>query len=278
MSLESTESVELDLLLESILRVYGYDFRHYARSSLKRRIKSFLEKKCVRNYSELQAILLHDRESFSQFLLEMSITVTDMFRDPLFYQSFRQLVVPVLKTYPYLKIWHAGCATGEEVYSLAILLHEEGMLERSTIYGTDFNATALSKAKSAIYGIDRLSNFASNYLQFGGEANFSDYFITKYQSAKVQNFLTKNVTFASHNLVTDNVFGEMNVIFCRNVLIYFNAELQNRVLDLFCDSLCQLGYLCLGAGETINYSTQSRNFETVSKEYKIYRKTSMGSS
>ncbi|MDF1655323.1 MAG: protein-glutamate O-methyltransferase CheR [Coxiellaceae bacterium] len=272
MNKKEIEEIEIDLMLDAVLRVYGYDFRHYARASLKRRVSNFLEKTKHNSYSRLQEALIRDPELFNKFLLDMSITVTEMFRDPHFYLALQKNVFPVLKTYPYIKIWHAGCASGEEVYSLAILLHEAGYLDKATIYATDFNNAALKKAKEGIYTVDDIKLYSKNYLSAGGNQSFSDYYNSNYGAVKMKAFLKKRITWANHNLVTDKVFGEMNLILCRNVLIYFNGELQDHVFQLFRDSLCHRGYLCLGTKETLNYSTVNDQFEVVASKEKIYRK------
>ncbi len=265
------KNIEIDLLLEGILQMYGYDFRHYARASLKRRINSFLSDLQLKNVSELQAILLHQRPTFNNFILNMSITVTEMFRDPKFYLAFKKHVIPVLKTYPYFKVWHAGCATGEEVYSMAIVLYEAGILDKATLYATDFNPDAIEKAKNGIYPVDHIKRYTENYMAAGGESDFSQYYHAKYGSAKINDFLKKRITYSNHNLVTDASFGEMNVILCRNVLIYFNAELQDRVLNLFKNSLCHLGHLCLGSQESLSCTAIQNDFTQVDKKGKIYR-------
>ncbi len=272
MQQSDVETVEIDLMLEAVLRVYGYDFRHYARASLKRRISGFLNETKLSNYSQLQEALIHDEDLFNKFLLVMSITVTEMFRDPHFYKAVIKNIFPILQTYPYIKIWHAGCASGEEVYSLAILLHEAGYLEKATIYATDFNNAAIKNAKEGIYPVGEIKQYAKNYLAAGGAKCLSDYYSSDYGAVKMASFLKKRITWANHNLVTDKVFGEMNIILCRNVLIYFNSELQNHVFKLFRDSLCHRGYLCLGTKETLNYSTVSEEFEVVAEKEKIYRK------
>jgi chemotaxis protein methyltransferase CheR len=266
------EQVEIDLLLEAILRVYGYDFRHYARASLKRRLEGFLKKKQCQHYSELQEQLIHHESIFNEFLLEMSITVTEMFRDPHFYVAFREKIVPVLKTYPFVKIWHAGCATGEEVYSMAILLHEEGYLDKATIYATDFNNNAIKTAKEGIYSSDAVKQYTKNYNLANGTGSFSDYYHADYGAVRMKSFLKKQITWANHNLVTDKVFGEMNLIICRNVLIYFDSALQDQVYKLFRDSLCHRGFLCLGTKETLDFSSITEEFEKIAKKEKIYRK------
>ncbi len=265
-------NVELDMLLETILRIYGYDFRNYAKASLKRRLLGFIEKNKIHSYVQLQEKLSHDKNLFSALLQDLSITVTEMFRDPTFYLEFRNNVIPILKTYPFIKIWHAGCATGEEVYSMAILLYEEGLLSKTKFYATDFNVVALEKAKQGIYKAQYAKQFIQNYNKSGGSSEFSNYHSTHYGAIKIHEFLKKNMTFAYHNLAVDRVFGEMNVILCRNVLIYFDSQLQNRVLTLFNDSLCHRGFLCLGTKESLNFTTVIDNFDKFVKKEKIYRR------
>jgi len=209
---------------------------------------------------------------FDRFLKHMSITVTEMFRDPSFYRMVREELIPVLKTFPFVKIWHAGCATGEEVYSMAILLHEEDFLGRARIYATDFNKHSLDAAEKGVYPVDRIGLYGENYRDSGGKRDFSDYYSTAYGLAKMKDFLKERVTFSYHNLVTDGVFGEMNLISCRNVLIYFDKTLQERVFTLFTDSLRHGGYLCLGSKETINFSGVKKQYEVLSGRQKIYKK------
>ena len=265
--------IQIDLFLEGVYRIYGYDFRSYSKASVKRRIDSIMQDLNLNNYAELQHNIFHDEHFFRHFLLKMSITVTEMFRDPNFFLNLKKYVIPQLESYPYFKVWHAGCATGEEVYSMAILLHEAGLLDRATIYATDFNNHALEKAKSGIYSLDTLEKYIVNYNTVSDQNRFSDYYCSKYGAAKIRDFLKKRITFASHNLVTDNSFGEMNIIFCRNVLIYFNSHLQNRVLDLFYNSLSRFGYLCLGARESLESHELSKKFNKICKNEKIYRRT-----
>ena len=220
----------------------------------------------------MQHEILTNREFFEVLLLDFSINVTEMFRDPIFYKYLRRELVPVLKTYPFVKIWLAGCATGEEVYSLAIILKEEGLYKRTQIYATDFNEAVLKKAKEGIYPIDCMKDYTVNYQKAGGRESFADYYTAKYDSAIIDKSLKNNIIFADHNLATDGVFGEMNLILCRNVLIYFNKILQNRVLGLFYNSLCRNGYLCLGNKESLKFSEQTDNFITIDNKGKIYRK------
>jgi chemotaxis protein methyltransferase CheR len=212
-------------------------------------------------------------ETFAQnAIYDFSITVTEMFRDPNFYCSFRKNVVPYLKTYPFIKVWHAGCATGEEVYSLAIVLQEEGLYERATIFATDFNEPVLEKAREGIYALKDIRQYTTNYQQAGGSRSFADYYHAQYESAIMDQSLKKNITFASHNLVTDGVFGEMHLIFCRNVLIYFDKTLQNRVLNLFNESLNHGSFLCLGTKETLEFSQVVDSFKTIDGRARIYQK------
>ena len=205
-------------------------------------------------------------------LFDFSINVTEMFRDPSCYLNIRKSVIPVLRTYPFIKIWHAGCATGEEVYSMAILLKEEGMYDRAQIYATDFNEAVVQKAKAGIFQIDRIKTYTSNYQKAGGTESFADYYTADYDSVIMDQALKKNIVFAHHNLVTDSVFGEMNLIMCRNVLIYFDRNLQNHVFKLFLDSLCYGGFICVGSKESIRFSKYSDSFEDAVRDEKIYKK------
>ena len=220
--------------------------------------------------------ILHDPSVFEKVVYDFSITVTEMFRDPSFYQSLRNKIIPYLKTYPFIKIWHAGCATGEEVYSLAILLKEEGIYNKATIFATDFNEHALDVARQGIYSLKDTQKYSTNYQKAGGKASFSDYYYARYNSAIMRKSLSKNVTFANHNLVTDGVFGEMHLILCRNVLIYFNKDLQNKVLTLFNESLIHGGFLALGSKETLSFSSIENDFKPIDKKNKIFRKIKKG--
>lgn len=266
------EDIEISLLLEAIFLKYGYDFRKYSSAHMKRRILRRMAAAGINTISDMQYRVLYDKEFFKILLSDFSINVTKMFRDPLFYKTFRKEVVPVLKTYPFIRIWHAGCSTGQEVYSMAILLKEEGLYERTQIYATDFNELVLHKAKEGIYPIDTIKEYTYNYQQSGGKVSFSDYYIAKYDSVILEQSLKKNVIFAEHNLVTDGVFGEMNVILCRNVLIYFNRELQDRVIKLFLESLCNGCFLALGSKESVKFSSCRDQFEPFIESEKIYRK------
>jgi chemotaxis protein methyltransferase CheR len=269
---EEVENIEIDLLLEAIHRRYGHDFRNYSRSSIKRRIRNILGKTTYSTISEMISAMLHDESFFQTALYDLSITVSEMFRDPEFFKALRKQVIPYLKTHPYVKIWHAGCATGEEVYSLAIVLREEGFYERSTLFATDFNDTALSKAIEGIYPLERMKEFTANYQRSGGTGSFAEYYHTGYDAAIMDPSLRKNITFANHNLVTDSVFSEVHLIVCRNVLIYFDRTLQNRVLKLFRDSLVHGGILALGSKEALQFSEVVGDFKTVNEKWKIYQK------
>ncbi len=265
-------NIEIDLLLQAMFAKYGYDFRNYSKAHVKRRVLNRLSLSNFKSISEMQHKVLRDTQFFEMMLRDLSINVTEMYRDPSFYLSLRKEVIPILKTYPFIKVWHAGCSTGEEVYSFAILLKEEGLYDRTQIYATDFNRDVLDIAKKGIYSIDKIKEFTSNYQEAGGTQSFSDYYIANYNSVIFDKSLKKNVVFAEHNLVTDNVFAEVNLIICRNVLIYFNKDLQNRVISLFCDSLNNGGFLALGSKETIQFTTKSSKFETISSTEKIYKK------
>ncbi|MEJ2056044.1 MAG: protein-glutamate O-methyltransferase CheR, partial [Calditrichaceae bacterium] len=266
------EDIEVKLLLDAIFLKYGYDFRNYAKASIKRRINQRLILSKLANISAMQHQILTNKVFFETLLHDFSIQVTEMFRDPSFYMALRKHVIPILKTYPYIKIWHAGCASGEEVYSMAILLKEEGLLDKTLIYATDINEIVLKKAKDGIYPVERIKEFTQNYHKAGGTKSFSNYYTAKYDAVIMNKELKKNLIFAQHNLATDNDFGEMNLIVCRNVLIYFDDSLENRVFNLFTNSLIRQGFLCLGAKESLNYSDFSKYFEQLVSKEKIYRK------
>ncbi len=267
-----TTSIEIEFLLEGIFRRYGYDFRSYSPAHIKRRLINKMKQNKFRSLSEMQHHVLHDKNFFNSLLKDLSINVTEMFRDPAFYVALRKEVIPILKTYPFIKVWHAGCASGEEVYSFAILLKEEGIYDRTQIYATDFNNNILEVARKGIYPVDRIKEYTVNYQKAGGKYSFTDYYLAKYNSAIIDQALKKNIVFAEHNLVTDTVFAEMHVIICRNVLIYFNRDLQNKVIRLFNESLVHGGFLGLGTKETIQFSNYNAQYTDVNKELKIYKK------
>ena len=266
------EKIEFDLILEAIYQKYGYDFRNYAKASLRRRLRYRLSQSNLKTISEMQHKLLNDKEFFDTLLLDLTINVTEMFRDPSFFKALREIVISELKKQPFIKVWHAGCSSGEEIYSTAILLKENGMYESSLIYATDTNEMVLDKAKSGIFPIEKMKDFTVNYRKAGGIASFADYYTARYDNAIMDNSLKKNIVFSNHNLVTDSVFGEMDLIMCRNVLIYFNRELQDRVFRLFMDSLRPGGFLCLGSKETVRFSSLSGNFENVIEKERVYRR------
>lgn len=266
------EHTEIDLLLETIYQRYGYDFRSYARASIVRRIRQFRSNAGCASVAEMIPRIIDDEDFASRLIRYFSIAVTELFRDPLVYRAVREKVIPLLRTWPHCKIWHAGCATGEEVYSLAIVLKEEGIYDRTTIYATDFNNEALDRARAGIYEIGRLQEATRSYQQAGGKRSFSKYYHAQYQAAAMDNSLKERVVFSSHNLASDSVFGEMHLIFCRNVLIYFNYDLQNRALGLFTESLVHGGFLCLGTKEDLQFSDFSDRYEPVDKKARIYKK------
>lgn len=266
------EDIELNLMMDAIYQRYGYDFRHYARSSVERRAEQFCTKSGYNHVSELIPILLNNESFFQKLVKEFSITVTELFRDPLVYKKLTETVFPKLKTYPHFRIWHAGCATGEEVYSLAILLKEHGLYDQARIYATDFNDEALDVARQGLYKIENVKQFTGNYQKAGGTHSFSEYYTSKYDSILLDKSLKKNITFANHNLVTDGIFGEMHLVLCRNVLIYFDKVLQNRVLNLICESLTNGGFLCLGTMESLLFSDVEMKFDIAEEKEKIYRK------
>jgi chemotaxis protein methyltransferase CheR len=272
MSQDELEDIEIELFLEAIFRYYGFDFRNYARKSIKRRIWHTINQEGLKSVSALQDKVLHDNESMKRFLLNLSVNVTSMFRDPSFYLAFRQKVVPILRTYPFIRIWHAGCSTGEEVYSMAILLQEEEIYHRCILYATDINQTSLYKAKTGIFPLDLMQEYTSNYIQSGGKTSFSEYYTAAYNNAIFSSSLKDNIVFSVHNLASDNSFNEFNVIISRNVLIYFDKVLQSRVHKLFYGSLVKFGILGLGRQETIRFTPHEQDYEAVEPQEKIYRR------
>jgi chemotaxis protein methyltransferase CheR len=263
---------ELELFLEIIFRVFGYDFRSYNKAHVKRRILHRLSNLELQSISQLQHKVLYEEGYFDLILRDLSINVTEMYRDPGFYKSMREEVIPILRTYPYIKIWHAGCATGEEVYSFAILLQEEGLYERAQIYATDFNPVVLEVAKKAIYPVSKIKDYTLNYQESGGKNSFSEYYVARYDSVIFDQSLKKNIVFAEHNLVTDSVFAEVNLIICRNVLIYFNKDLQNKVISLFTESLIKGGFLGLGSKENLMFTDVFNQYQVIDPKEKIYKK------
>ncbi|HZL10654.1 MAG TPA: protein-glutamate O-methyltransferase CheR [Prolixibacteraceae bacterium] len=265
-------NIELHLLLEAIFLRYGYDFRNYSKAHIKRRILHRLSLSQLYTVSELQDKILRNRDFFRELLDDLSINVTEMFRDPDFYKSFRENIIPKLQTYPFFKVWHAGCATGEEVYSLAILLHEEGLLDRCQVYATDFNPKVLEIAREGIYQEVDMGQYERNYQLSGGKKKLSEYYQSMYGSVMFNKELSNRIIFADHNLVTDSIFAEVNLILCRNVLIYFEKELQENVLDLFYESLIPSGILCLGTKESLRFSRHENSFDVIDEKQKIFKK------
>jgi chemotaxis protein methyltransferase CheR len=266
------ERLEVELLLEAVYRHYGFDFRTYAYASLRRRVWKRIQAERLETVSDLQAAVLHDSAALERLLDDLSVNVTAMFRDPNFFLAFREKVVPMLRTYPFFRIWHAGCSTGEEVYSMAILLEEEGLYDRARVYATDMNERVLRQARAGIFPLDRMQEYTDNYIKAGGRRSFSEYYTAGYDGALFHPALLRNVVFAQHNLVTDRSFSEFNAILCRNVLIYFDKSLQTRVHRLFYDSLATFGVLALGGKETLRFSAFEDCFEAVATAEKIYRK------
>lgn len=266
------ETLEIELLLEAIFRYYGYDFRNYAAASLKRRIWSAINVEGLTTVSGLQEKVLHHKDCLERFLLTLSINVSAMFRDPSFYLAFRTVAVPILRTYPFIRIWHAGCSTGEEVYSMAILLQEEGLYDRCRIYATDINEAVLKRAKIGIFPLERMQDYTQNYQQAGGSRSFSEYYTSGYEQAIFSSSLKQNLVFSQHNLVGDGPFNQFNVILCRNVLIYFDKTLQERVQSLFYKSLIRFGILGLGRQESLRLTSYNHCYEELINCEKLYRK------
>jgi chemotaxis protein methyltransferase CheR len=267
------ERLEVELLLEGIFRHYGFDFRSYAYSSMRRRLWKRIRAEELASVTALQERVLHDSAVMERLLDDLSVNVTAMFRDPSFYHAMRTCVVPLLRTYPFLRVWHAGCSTGEEVLSMAILLQEEGLYERTRIYATDINETVLQKARSGIFPLERMQEYTENYIHGGGTRSFSEYYTAKYDGALFNPALLRNVVFSQHNLVTDRSFSEFHMILCRNVLIYFDKALQNRVHNLFYESLVRFGILGLGSKETLRFSRFEDCYEQLEPREKLYRKS-----
>ncbi len=264
--------IELELLIEAIYQRYSYDFRDYARATLMRRVQQALAPLGCTGVSELQGRVLQSAQVFMALLQYLTVPVSEMFRDPAYFRALREHVLPMLRTYPSLKIWVAGCSTGEEVYSLAILLHEEGLLARSLLYATDINPRSLNKARRGVYPLNSMRQWTENYQQSGGLGSFSDYYTAAYGAALIDKALRERVTYADHSLATDSVFAETQLISCRNVLIYFNRPLQDRAIALFHESLGHRGFLGLGSRESLDFSPHGQHFETVARPERVFRK------
>ena len=269
---DSIFEIELQLLLEAIRLKHHYDFSGYSKASLRRRLRSALIHFNCASLSQLQDKILRDISLFSELLNFLTVQVSDFFRDPAYFLALRENVIPLLRTYPSLKIWVAGCSTGEEAYSLAILLHEERLLERSLIYATDINTYALHNAQRGIYSVERVAAFTENHRRAGGHTSLSDYYTAAYDQAVFSKHLKDHIVFSDHSLATDTVFAEVQFISCRNVLIYFDRALQDRALGLFSDALCRKGFLGLGAKESLLFSAQADAFDAVSSEHRIFQK------
>ncbi len=264
--------IEVKLFIEAVFLKYKYDFRQYSLASVKRRLSNALIVHNIRTISALQEKVLHEPEFFNAILQHMTISTTEMFRDPSYFKAFREKVVPYLKSYPSIKIWVAGCSSGEEAYSFAIILKEEGLYDRVMIYATDINPVILEKAKAGIYRLEDMKKFSENYQQSGGLKSLSDYYTASYNAAMIDNELKKNIIFADHSLATDSVFSEMQFVSCRNVLIYFEKPLQNRAIHLFHDSLSMKGFLGIGSKESLKFSSLHTAFEMWAGPERIYRK------
>jgi len=264
--------IELRLLIDAIYLKYHYDFRGYAAASLKRRVKSALSHFRCESVSRLQDKVLHDPSSFPPLLDFLTVPVSEMFRDPPYFQALRDLVVPVLRTYPSLKVWVPGCSTGEEVYSLAILLREEGLLERTLIYATDINPRTLQKAEAGVFAADRIAGFTENHRRSGARCSLSDYYTAAYERAVFDRSLKQQIVFSDHSLATDSVFAEVQLVSCRNVLIYFDRPLQDRAIGLFHESLCRKGFLGIGAKETLRFSSHANGFAELSRDDRLFQK------
>lgn len=272
MDSEKIEDIEIRLLLEALYRRYHYDFRNYAQASIKRRLRQARERQGIKTFSALQDRVLHDPAVAARVVRFLTVQVSDFFRDPTYFKAIREKVVPHLKTYPSLKIWIAGCSAGEELHSFAILFREEGLEDRTLFYATDINQEALDAAARGIYPLDRIAAFTENYRLAGGKASLSDYYTTGYGGAVFDKTLRERVVFSDHSLVTDAVFSEMQLISCRNVMIYFDKPLQDRAVGLFRDSLARGGFLGLGSKESLRFSEHVNAFSEFVREEKIYQR------
>ncbi len=262
---------ELEEVISLVKNIYEFDFDGYSRASLKRRMSRIMQLKRINLY-DLRSLLVNSSSFFDEFLLEITVNVTEMFRDPGFYRALREKVLPYLSSYPKIKTWNAGCSTGEELYSFAILMAEENLYDRSFLYGTDINSKVIEFAKRGVYSLKNMKQYSENYIALGTSHTLADYYVAKYDAASIQHQLKKNTLFSVHNLVSDGVFNEFQIVSCRNVLIYFNTELQNKVIELFYDSLCPLGFLCLGSKESLRNEKMAKKFKVIDKVEHIYQK------
>jgi chemotaxis protein methyltransferase CheR len=263
---------EVELILQDLLEIHGYDFFEYSRASLKRRILRLMNNDKFLTFAEFRYRVRSDKNYLTHFVEEITVNVTEMFRDPSFYKFTREHILPVLATRPLIRVWHAGCSTGEEVYSMAILLHEANLLKKTLLYATDLNPAVLQKVRSGVFPLSQMKQYSENYVQSGGLKDFSSYYTAKYGLAKFNEELGKNIIISTHNLVSDSSFNEFQLILCRNVMIYFEKELQERVLKLFDDSLESLGFLALGSKETLKFSEVAQGFKQLDPKEKIWRK------
>ncbi len=264
---------ELDLLINEVFTLYGYDFSNYARASLKRRVSRIIAVDHFHSFAELLYRVKTDATYWPHLVEELTVNVTEMFRDPSFFKAVREKIIPVLATHPFIRVWHAGCSSGEEVYSMAILLKEANLLERSRIYATDLNPTVVENVRKGIFPLHQMKQYSENYIQAGGKRDFSSYYSANYDWAIFDHSLSQNMIASTHNLVSDRSFNEFQVIFCRNVLIYFDKNLQNKVLSLFDESLQKLGFLLLGSKENIRFSSIAPRYQLYDNKEKIWRKT-----
>lgn len=270
--MDKTEEIELRLLLDAIYRRYHYDFRGYSVASLTRRLRQARDRFGCATLSQLQDRVLHDPTAMPELLAYLTVQVSELFRDPAYFRALREQVVPHLRTYPSLKVWVAGCSAGEELYSLAILFREEGLEDRTMFYGTDINPEALRRAETGVYDIDRVPLFTENHRKSGGRSSLSDYYTAAYGAAVLDKTLRRRAVFSDHSLVTDAVFAEVHLVSCRNVLIYFDGELQNRAIGLFNDSLVRKGFLGLGAKESLRFNAHADAFSEFARDERIYQK------
>jgi chemotaxis protein methyltransferase CheR len=270
------QDIEVGLVLEALALRHGYDFRHYAKASMKRRVLALAQAQGLSGIAELIPRLLRDEEFLPEVLSRLSVPVTEMFRDAGVFLALRREILPILASYPSIAIWQAGCATGEEAYSLAIMLKEEGLLHKTQIYATDINDVALAKAEEGIYPDRIIASGSANYLASGGKASLGDYFHSAYDFSKISDEIRQRIVFAHHNLAADGVFCEMHMVLCRNVLIYFERSLQNRVVGLFHEGLVRGGFLCLGNRESLQFTTFENQFRVVDHAHRIYKKQGGG--
>lgn len=273
MNVEEIDEVTLENFLKEVHKKYGYNFNEYSKNFIKRRLSEYFDKFHFKNFLELRDSIINSKEIFYNFLSHLLIPVTEMFRDPQFFFEIKEKVFPILKTYPYIKMWHAGCASGEEVYSMAILLEEAGLLNKTLLYATDIHLDSLQCAQNGIYRLQDLEKAACRYHDAGGKEYLSNYYVHKYGYGKILDRLKENIVFSDHNLESDGIFGDMHVILCRNVFIYFTKDLQNKILNKFYESLITRGFYCFGCKESIDFLDAKNLFESISQKGNIFRKT-----